>query len=732
MAARKDTISQRDFSLGVIRPEAEERDDTELVERSLKEAKNTISLSTGQCSVRPGSIVLSESNVEYAFEAVLGGGRTYELLIHSGGLSLRDDSDAVVFSRAVNWTALPGVYGAPSYDDLSFWALPDADSSTIVIGSQHLPMQMVWLNGSSWNFGQYDISSTPSGAANVPFWRHHRNARLRPSGRSGNITLTTDLGIWSSKHTGAVVRYADRQIRLGNRISATQIQGTVLEGLPPTFTLTVASSSGFLLGDAVEAKVSGGQGIVTGLAGNDITVLVTSNFTGFDINEDLIGPHAKSKITAKTDAPQLADTYLWDMQLWNAHHGYPGSAEWHGGRLLLCDFPSTPSTYASSAAQDIRDFKMGPNDGDGFVDTIMSGGVLHHIVSAEDLLFLTSKGLYYHGSRDGSALTPSSINPRKFSSRGASAVRPVAVDDGAIFVGVNGTQIHAAILSGDVYKSWRVQEISKYAPHLIKDPVRLGATATGADRPEMFVVATLADGTAAVAQWDREENSLSWRPWDTPGKYRAIYQSSGKLHALVDREIAGQTKRFRERFEYGVYVDCMSSLSVDAGNRAGAENVPAYGVKTKAAQHLSGHSASVYFEGFDMGDRSIRPDGWPDDDGQRLTYPDGNNGLAQIGLHFDLVVVPWSRRSVQTVRGNRDVKRLISMFLTIQSTGVYEVNGVLFGGYHVGEDLTKPPPLRSKEVKATILGAQHYKRVEITRSRPGPFTLLKIKQRVVV
>jgi len=55
VAKRKATINQKDFALGETRPDSLERDDTDLLNRALKKAQNTMILSTGAISERPGS-----------------------------------------------------------------------------------------------------------------------------------------------------------------------------------------------------------------------------------------------------------------------------------------------------------------------------------------------------------------------------------------------------------------------------------------------------------------------------------------------------------------------------------------------------------------------------------------------------------------------------------------------------------------------------------------------------
>ena len=738
MARRKETIWQTDFSLGAPRPESVERDDLPLIEASTKEARNTIILTTGQIEDRPGSLHLGSTTSKKGVEVDLGSGRVYDLHLTPTGCVLYNADGSVEHTEAAfSWTTISGKWGTYTFDQIDFWVMPDADGSAILIGSRHFPIHALVLSAAgAWSFGLAPFSVGLAGTTLQPFWRYHDGVTIQPSARTGSITVTASSGIWTAAHQGMVIRYVDRQILLGTRVSATVMNATVIEELPPTYTITVASASGYQKGDAVEHSILGGQGIATNISGANITVLATSSYDGFDAvaSPKLVAPNAAQVISTVTTASPAA-TFLWDMQMQSPVLGYAGYASRHKGRVYLCDFPGAPQGYAVSAAGSVLDFGMGAEDGDGFVESIGSdfGGSLRYIVSAEDVLFLTSRGLYYQQTRDGSAVTPTNIGPVAFSRMGCAAIEPVVIDDGCVFIDSVGEQVYAAVLAGDTYRSWRAQPMAKYHSHHVKSPVHLGATSFGSERPEQFIYVTNSDGSCAVCQWDRDANTLSWRPWDTQGAYLALYQCFGKTLTVVDRTINGSAVRRRERMETGIFMDGVSAVSVDSAHLTGGQaGIPfAQGV-TAFATHLVGHTATVYFEGWDLGDLVIDGAGKPlDADGNVLVYPD-YDGIAQIGLPFDVEIVPWDRRSMRTQRGTREIKRKIEVYVTVQDSRAWMVGGRHFGGYRAGEDLSMPPPLRSEQIRVDLVGSAFYDRVPITKDRPGPLRVMKIGYRVVV
>lgn len=715
MARRKETIWQKDFSLGQVRPEAEERDDTELVERSVKLGLNMQVLSTGQLEGRPGLGMINTTSATKGREVDLGRGRVFDLHFVPSGLILYDADDQVEYTGSLTWTSAPRKWGTYAFEDISFWVVADPDSSSILIGSRYFPIQALILNDNgTWSFGEMAFASGLSGAIQQPYWRYYESVSIQPSARTGSITVTASEGIWTSAHQGMAIRYQDREIILGSVVSPTVINATVTEELPPTYDITVASVSNYQVGEAVEHSILGGEGIITGIAGSVITVMATSRYDGFDATATpkLVAPNAAQVISAVAAASTPAATFIWEMQMQSRVHGYAGYAVRHLSRVFLCDFPGAPQGYAVSVVGAINDFKMGSEDADGFVETVGadSGGTLRYMASVEDLLFLTSKGLYSHQTRDGSAITPSSIHPVRFSRIGCAEIEPVAVDDGCVFVDVIGQQVYAATLAGDIYTKWRAEPLTKLHPNLITDAVHLGATSSGSETAENFVYVVNADGTAALGQWDRNNEVVSWLPWATTGQFLCIYQCFGVTQAIVDREIAETPVRFRERFDPVLVVDCAAEV----------------------APHLDGHVAAVYLDGWDLGDNEINGDGDPiDGDGNVIEYPE-YEGTPQIGLVFQKCVTPWPRKSMRTERATLEVKRTISLKISVQDSHQFEINGETFGAYRIGEDLSQPPPLRNEEYRTTLIGVSGRKPIEICQNRPGKLRISKLGFKVVV
>lgn len=737
MAAGKETITQRDFSLGAVRPEAVERDDTALVQQSTKVALNTIKLTTGAIEGRPGTVHVGSTDAKRGVEVDLGAGRVYDIhVVPDGVIIYGSDGAAVATFLGNTWDDLTNKYGTDTFDDSEFWVVPDPDTSSILIGAQAYPVHALLVDGTgTWSFGEFAYATTGGTIVNQPYWNYYPGVTIAPSALSGSITVTASDGIWTDAHEGLRIRYVDQEIVLGTRVSDTVINATVTESLPPTKNFTVSDGSGYRIGDAVEDDGLGGQGIITNVAGGTITVLTTAFWASFSTSNRLVAPNANLSPSAISNTTPAA-TEFWDIQIASAIHGFPGWCERHNGRTYFNRFPNAPGAYAVSAAGKIDDFSQGVEDGDGFVEKMgaNAGGDLLYIISGEDLLFLTTRGLYYQRTRGQQDVTPQNIAPIEFSSMGVSQVSPIAVDDGIVFVDAVGQQVWAAILTGTVDRSWLTRNISKDHNHLISSPVNIGATVSGSENPEAFIYVVNSDGTAAICQWDVDEGVIGWRPWSTDGRFLAIYQAFGKIQAIVDRSRTDFTARFRERFVTGIYMDCVAALEKETGSNGTAGN-SYFGGVTALADHLYGLTVTVFYENWDMGDRQLSVAGRVlDENGQELTYPDTGLDVAfvQVGLPFTWTVTPWARLSVNTQRGTRPVKKMTHLFITVQDTLTFACEGQEFGGYRVDENLDVPPSLRSTEYKVVLGGRAAFLDRPISFDRPGPVRILKLRYRVVI
>ncbi len=726
MAKRSTSVVQTDFALGATRPDSVERTDTDLVGRGVKEAKNTIIESTGAMSCRPGSFFKTTVNGYHGYEIEPENGAKRILVPKASGLDVYTADGALVVSFATaSWTLSQDIWVDPL-------------GETTLIGSTEVaPHALVYEDG-AFTFGPLAFAAGSGGSLAQPYWAYESAITLTPSALTGTVTLTTDVDYFNPLHVGQRIRYVGREILITVVTDARTATGTVQQELPPTKVITVADTSGFLVDDAVEHETLGGQGVITDITGSNITVLVTKFFTGFDGNgADLVAPNAKANITGNAAASSPAGTKNWDEPLMSPLRGYPGSSSEHKGRVIFCDFPQVPNAIALSAAGTINDFRVGTNDDDAIVDTItasQSTRVLH-AVSAEDLLILTTRGLFYQETRSGNALTPAVFDPNRFDNMGASSIRPAQVHDGVVFVAANGQNIYAAVLQGDIYKAWTTVPVSEFHEQHINTPVWLDATDSDSDRPERYIFCVNTDGTAAIMRWERGSNTqdtVGWVPWETTGTYKSLFMANGKIFEIAIRAGNNVLSQIDDaafldaavQFDGGI----LAALSDENGLELEDENGLDLDGITGGATHLVGSTVAVFDADWDYGDYTVNSDGLPVDGDDN--YP--TLSMGQIGLTYEMAITPWTRRSVQAYNERRESRRLIRMSLSVHDTLQFSCNGQDFGGYRAGEDLSVGPARRTEHVHFYPGVRDHYQNMRIVKTRPGPFTMTSLTYKVQV
>lgn len=735
MARRRTGIPQKDFSLGEVRKESIERDDAELIDRSLWKAENTMILTTGALQARPGSWHVVQVAGDDAIEIEPESGLNYFLTISAGGLEIRDqDGDVVTSFNTATWTATEDV-----------WINNLGD--TILMGSQQSAVHALLYADQIFTFGLMSFADGAGGSLNQPYWRYRPDVAITPSATTGSITITADKTVFTQNYVGQRIRYVDREITIATVTSGTSATGTVVDDLPPTKQLTVASATGFRIGDAVEHSVLGGQGIITDISGSDIDVLVTRYFTGFDATgsgNDLVGPSARSQISAQSTTSPGA-TQLWDEPLMSPERGYAGASSEHNGRIVLNDFPQAPNVIAISAVNTYNDFAVGTNDDDAILDTVGAKSTrVTNVVSAEDMVILTSNGLYYQETRDGTALTPSNWLPVKFDRIGASTVRPARVSDGVVFVSKNGGNVMGAVLQGDIYKAWSVIPLSEFHSHLIKSPVSIGATDSDSDTPERFVFVCNSDGTAAVMRWQRgvvaDTDTVGWVPWSTDGSYLRLFMAFGSVHAIIERTISGSTAKHLERLDTDAVLDSATAfptettycLTDEDANVLVNEDGDCLASEVEGATHLASTTATVYLDGWDFGELTLDASGYPlDSFGAALALP-SRTADAQIGILFQSEVHPWPRRSTDSAYGRQEAKRIIRLGVSVQDTIRFKCRNEPHGDYDFNADLEEPPALRTETAYFTVAERDHYPVIPIVKDRPGPFRITALRYRVQV
>lgn len=726
MARIKQSVVQRDFSIMEIREDFLDADGEEMRARSLRGAQNMRAMTTRVAQARPGSVYFRNFNgAVSATEIRPADGFVFGVVIRSGGLTVISETGATVasFNRAA-WG-----------DGTSVWVTPSRERT--FFGHPTDGLHVLTFDDGSWTFEPWQFTTAEGGEIAQPYWSFQRNVLIRPSARTGVITITSSTGIFSPDHVGTRIRYGFREVRVTGYISPIQITATVISPLPPSFEVTVQSSGDFLVGEILIGGDTNWQGLLIGkLPGGILQVMTLEFFGGPDVGEVISGPSGSSKVTAKTPIAPLAST-IWDEPLMSKHRGFPRSASAIGGRMVFVDFPAIPDLIAISSARDVQDFRVGAADDDAILRQEGDGAPRFlHAINAGDLLLLSDRGCYYVPIRDNGVLTPSSFNAVLFDKRGASEIRPVNVDDGVVFVEANGQTISAALLDGNIYLKWSIRSLTLFHHHLIKSPRGLCGPAIGSPEAEKYLFVVNDDGTLAAMSWSLKlgDENVGFSPWVTDGLYRHVAPIFGSYLAFVDRSINGVPARMLEEFASSSYVDSAligGAAALDGNLTVNGSNLTVNGAPLTVAQpgvaHLPNRSIAVldgpYFVGMTQSD------------GSGVLDPLGVSGAqTQLGLPFISRVDAWPVELIESDRIGQVTVRVIQLSVSVQGTTAFQIvcNGDsrTVGGYSAGALFSLPPELHTKVFRAPVMGRRDHPNLSVVKHIPGPFRILAVGQEV--
>lgn len=724
MARLKKTVTQRDMSLMELREDFLERDDLEMRAASLRQAKNVRSLATGGGEVRPGSLFRRTlTSADNLIEINPESGLKFGLIINDDSFDIIDNRARVIHSEAsVPWT-----------DAATVWVEPFREKT--VIGGEWGIYTLEYENG-AWSFYIFEFDQASGNELAQPYWAFEQNTTIQPTARTGSVVVTATGFEWVPAYVGLRIRYGSREIIVTEYLSPTQIRGDVVDKLPPTFDLTMASTTNFRVGDAVTGLDTNYQGLVVAIAGSVLTVVTINFYDGPDVSEDLSSPIGQASVSAKVEVSPAASS-IWDEPIMSSVRGFPRSASAVAGRFVLLDFPLIPDAVGVSSARTIFDWKIGLEDDDAVVRQVGDNAPRWlHAVNAGDLLLFSDRGCYYLPTRDNGILTPSNFNLVRFDQRASSAIKPVAVDDGVVFVEASGENIAAALLDGNVYLKWSVRPLTTFHSQQIRSPRRLCGPSLSSTSSEKYIFVVNGDGTLSSVSWNESlgGEKVGFVPWETRGNYVNVAPAFGAYWCIVDRLIDGQMTRFLEEFNNDTFLDCAvetSSQSQFDTLVANLEDLEVNGdllqVLEPIAQHLVGETVSIGGEDFYAGDFLVAQDG-------SIVNEPTLDGVRQVGLRFESIISPWPVELIDSPRDGMITARVIRFGVSVQSTAEFEIwannNSRAVGGYSFGDDLSEHPPLRTQRYRIPVMGRREHPDIGLRKDKPGRFRVLALTQEV--
>lgn len=716
----KQVITQRTFNQGVLDEEFLDSGPNEVRQTSLRGGSNIMVRGSGAIADRPGTryVRVEVDGVPAAFGVKMPNEAQFVIRIWAGKIGIFNQSGTQVYSTS-----------SFAADQASAWV---AEAGHKVIVGSSVGMYTLTYASGSWSIAPFAFDAAPGDELAQPYWSFVGGLTLTPSARTGSITVTASAALFSASWVGMRIRYAYREILITGYTSATQVTGTVLSELPPTYRISTSSTAGFLVNDVVVGDTTGFQGLIVAVYGSAIDVVTLNYFDGPDPSEKLSTSTATATVPKRaTSNPALSGNKLsrglvgsktvispaacpvWDEPLMSPVRGWPRSGSVAAGRIFLCGFPQATDAIAASSVRSAFDFRVGDEDDDGLARAVGEDSpIFRHVISAGDVIILSDRGCYLISVLDGGIVTPSNFSPILFDPRGASTVRPAKLDNSVVFIEDGTDRVAIAQLSGNIYQKWVARTLSMFRSELFTQPTFLAGPPINGLLNDKYLLVGNDDGTMAVMSWPDalDLENVGFVPWSTNGSFEAATSMGGEHYVFVTRTIAGVEKVLCEKISGTAIVDCQLNGS------------------SSLLSNFNGQELDIAGTGWDGGTVTIAANAVPN----LGDYP----ADAVVGFNFISSAMPWPQTLVQHPKAGLLPARVIRVGMSVIANCPLQIRcnrtTRTFGGYSFGDDLSQVPPEQKRLYRTSVVGSRDHPEIEIIKPRPGSFQILSIPQEVAL
>jgi len=686
------------FSAGEIAPELMMRSDLQVRNEALKTGSNIRILQGGGFKRRPGTRDLASLPGDAVIKTLGVGDDDARVLVFSAGRFEERGLDGALIEFAT---------GAPwGADDLATMQFAIEEDRVIVTGD-FFPQAVTRDAFGVWTIGDHTFKDGLNGAKRQPYWRFAPpGVEMELDAYTGaGVTVGMDEDVFVAGHVGARFRYSGVEVEITGVTTPRIATGTVIGSVYPTLLVTVASTSGFLVGQEVEGDTTEVRGAVWQVvSGTQLKVQLTEGYTYFSSTEKLVGPTAFSTISAVSLNATPAVTTDWDEQMISDARGYPRACALHKTRLLFGDFPQAKNALAASAVGDITDFDAGDGaDRDAVIESIGQDATLgiKHFGSTEQLIVLTEAGPHYIPEQVAAPFSATNVELLKIGPEAAGAPSPTLASEGMLFSEARSGRLMAALPTGNVRRSWDVADLSELAYHLMGTPKELVLLAASSES-DRLVCSLKDDGSLAVMNYRRGQQFSAWTTWSTEGEWRSITTAGGSLYAVSKRTIGGSPVYRLEVFQEGVWGDGV--VSKPAGN----------------ASHLNGAAVGVWSGDNKVATKTVAS-------GDVTSLPSGVT-VYELGFDFDVQadVVP----PIDGEIGLSRKIRITRAWLDVRNTLNLRINGYAAVGYSNVAGLGGAVEAFTGQATFHLLGRSRDQTLSITQSEGGPLEVRSLTMEV--
>ena len=344
--------------------------------------------------------------------------------------------------------------------------------------------------------------------------------------------------------------------------------------------------------------------------------------------------------------------------VWSANRGYPKTACFYEGRLVLGGTKSKPQSLIFSKSGSFFDFDIDDGDDDEAIFVTISSRKLNDIVDVfpgRNLQVFTSGAEFAVTSKP---VTPSSASVAPQTSNGASNIEVQEVDGSTIFVDRNGKSLRDFVFSfnEDAYVT---QDLSVLASHLIAQPIDMALlTGTQSDDANWLFFVN-ADGNGTILNTLRAQDITGFTRWENDGDIKGVCVVDEDLYLITQRTINSVVVRFLERWDFTYKMDASTKFTPTASQTVltGLDNLEGQTVQIVAdavvLQPRAVSSGSITLEATETGYTNV-----------------------EVGLNFAIELKPMPiNTNIGSGQNQMRLKRIVRI-----NARVYETSGVYVDG----------------------------------------------------
>lgn len=402
--------------------------------------------------------------------------------------------------------------------------------------------------------------------------------------------------------------------------------------------------------------------------------------------------------------------------VWSSNRGWPKTACFYEGRLIIGGTKSKPQSVFCSKSGSAFDFEIDEGDDDDAIFATISSRELSEIV---DVFPGRNLQIFTAGSEFAALQSP--ITPQTFgvipqTSHGSLNLEAKEIDGATLIIDRNGKTLREYLYSfnEDAYVA---NDISVLSPELIEQPVDL--TILGGTRSDdaNWVFITNQDGTMTVLNTLRSQDINGFTTLSTDGEITDASTVDDEVYLSVKREVNGSNVYYIERLSFDFYMD--SAISVINGSPTDV---------VTGLEHLEGKTVRVRADDADEGEFTVS--------GGQITLTAEKTNV-QVGLPFTPTFkqMPIATNIGSGINQNR-IKKIVRMNIRSYETAGLYIDGQPTPVRQFGDSNDSPldtPPLQRTGIIDDFYPDGGWEREympTISQPDPMPFTILNIEYEI--